>query len=278
MSERPNPLLTRRDRRGFCQLRKLGVPISSFFDIGASNGCWSHRVSADFPEARFDLFEPLVDEIPEYRRIINTQLAAHPQFHLHRVALGAECKAATMHITPNAVGSTALDMNGSAPADWRKFEVEMLTLDVAIERFGLPAPQVIKIDTQGCELEILRGAEQILPRVELLLLECWLARSYKGGTPLWLELADWLNARGFHLWDIGHGWRAPDGTLISQDCFFLNRRSAASRLRDEPIPAARAGSRLNGIHSPLGRVRDILSTRQRAPARHRVGADLLPQG
>jgi hypothetical protein len=93
-----------------------------------------------------------------------------------------------------------------------------------------------------------------------------------------LELADWLNARGFHLWDIGHGWRAPDGTLISQDCFFLNRRSAASRLRDEPIPAARAGSRLNGIHSLLGRVRDILSTRQRAPARHRVGADLLPQG
>jgi hypothetical protein len=126
---------------------------------------------------------------------------------------------------------------------------------------GLPVPQVVKIDTQGCELEILRGAEQTLPQIDLLLLECWLARSYGSATPLWLEVADWLNARDFHLWDVGHGWRAPDGTLISQDCFFLNRRSAVSRLRDEPSPSARAARHLNESHDLLVRVRDILSSR-----------------
>jgi FkbM family methyltransferase len=261
MPDRPNHLLTRRDRRGFCQLRKLGVNINSLFDIGASNGCWSHRVSADFPEARFDLFEPLVDEIPQYRQKLDVYLAEHAGFHLHQIALGAECKTATMHITPNAVGSTALDMNGFSPAEWRKFDVEMLTLDAAIDRFGLPVPQAIKIDTQGCELQILRGAEQTLPQVELLLLECWLARSYGGATPLWLEVADWLNARDFHLWDVGYGWRAPDGTLVSQDCFFLNRRSAASRLHNEPSPSARAARHLNESHDLLVRVRDILSAR-----------------
>lgn len=267
MPDRPNPLLTRRDRRGFCQLRKLGVNINSFFDIGASNGCWSHRVSADFPKARFDLFEPLVDEIPEYRQKMDVYLAEHPGFHLHQLALGATCKTATMHITPNAAGSTALDMNGYSPAEWRKFNVEMLTLDAAIERFDLPVPQAIKIDTQGCELEILRGAEQTLPQVDLLLLECWLVRSYGEPTPLWLEVADWLNARDFHLWDVGYGWRAPDGTLVSQDCFFLNRRSAASRLRNEPSPSARAARHLNESHDLLVRVRDILSTRE-ARGRH----------
>lgn len=261
MPDRPNPLLTRRDRRGFCQLRNLGVKLDSFFDIGASNGCWSHRVSADFPQARFDLFEPLVDQIPEYRQKLNWCFAQHPGFHLHQVALGAECKTTTMHITPNAAGSTALDMNGSAPADWRTVQVEMLTVDAAVERFGLSVPQVIKIDTQGCELEILRGAEQTLPQVELLLLECWLARSYGPATPLWIELADWLNARDFHLWDIGHGYRAPDGTLISQDCFFLNRRSSVSRLRNEPNLSARAAGHLNERRDLLGRVRDILFAR-----------------
>jgi hypothetical protein len=183
-----------------------------------------------------------------------------------------------MHITPNAVGSTALDMNGSVPPDWRPLEVEMLTLDAALDRFGLPVPQVIKIDTQGCELEILRGAEQTLPHVELLLLECWLVRSYQGATPLWLELANWLNARDFHLWDVAHGWRAPDGTLISQDCFFLNRRSAASRLRDEPPLAVRAGTRLSKTHNLLGRVRDILCAREPASMRPGAGADLVPRG
>lgn len=261
------PLLTRRDRRGFCQLRKLGVPINCFFDVGASNGCWSHRVSADFPQTRFDLFEPLAKEIPEYRQKLDEYLAEHSSFHLHQFALGSECKTALMHITPNAHGSTALDMNGGAPADWRTFPVEMLTLDAAIERFSLPVPQAIKIDTQGCELDILRGAEQTLPQVELLLLECWLARSYGPATPLWVELADWLHARDFHLWDVGHGWRAPDGTLISQDCFFLNRRSAASRLRLELSPAVRASKHLNGAHDLLGRVREILSARELSATR-----------
>jgi hypothetical protein len=158
-----------------------------------------------------------------------------------------------MHLTPSAHGSTALDLNGSVPEGWRPLQVEMYTLDAAIERFDLPVPQVIKIDTQGCELEVLRGAEQTLPKVALLLLECWLARSYGPATPLWLELADWLNQRDFHLWDIGHGWRAADGTLISQDCFFLNRRSSVSRLRDEPGPA-RAVRQLNGAQELLLRV------------------------
>jgi FkbM family methyltransferase len=254
----------------------LGVNVNSFFDIGASNGCWSHRVSADFPEARFDLFEPLVEEIPEYRRKLDVYLAEHPGFHLHQIALGAECKIATMHITPNAVGSTALDMNGWSPAEWRKFQVEMLTVDAAIERFGLPVPQAIKIDTQGCELEILRGAEQTLPQVELLLLECWLARSYGGATPLWLEMADWLNARDFHLWDVGYGWRAPDGTLISQDCFFLNRRSAVSRLRHERSPGARAVRHLNEGHDLPGRVRDALPSRAASGLRPDLKESVAP--
>lgn len=278
MPERHNPLLTRRDRRGFCQLQKLGVKIDCFFDIGASNGCWSHRVSEDFAEARFELFEPLVDEIPAYRQAMDYHLTTHSRFHLHRVALGSECKTATMHLTPNAHGSTALDMKGSAPVDWRPVSVEMLTLDAVIERFGLPVPQVIKIDTQGCELDILRGAEQTLPKVELLLLECWLARSYGPATPLWLQLADWLQERDFHLWDIGHGWRAADGTLVSQDCFFLNRRSTASRLRDEPNPAVRASPPLNGVHNLLQRVHDILSSGQTPPTRRSVGTDFVSHG
>jgi FkbM family methyltransferase len=210
-------------------------------------------VSADFPQARFDLFEPLADEIPEYCQKLADCLAKHPQFHLHPVALGAQCKTSTMHLTPNAHGSTALELNGSVPEGWRPLQVEMLTLDAAIEQCDLPVPQVIKIDTQGCELEILRGAEQTLPKVDLLLLECWLARSYGPATPLWLELADWLNQRDFHLWDIGHGWRAADGTLISQDCFFLNRRSPASRLRHEP-GRARAVRRVHGAQDLLLRV------------------------
>ena len=61
----------------------------------------------------------------------------------------------------------------------------MLTIDYVIEEFRLPVPQVIKMDTQGCELSILQGATRTLPQVDVLLLECWLDASlWPTTTPL----------------------------------------------------------------------------------------------
>ena len=225
--------LTDVDRQRFRHLQKLGLDLRHFFDAGASNGRWSSRVSEDFPEAEFDLFEPLAEIAPAYREGLEETLSGHPKFRLHKVALGAECKRASMFLYPqNLVGSTALEL-GFKPQAAEVVEVDMLTIDYAIQEFRLPVPQVIKIDTQGCELAILRGASRTLPQVEALLLECWLTRGYGKPTPLWLEVAEFLRGVDFHLWDVGNGWRDEEGTLVTQDCFFLNARSRVSRLQDE---------------------------------------------
>jgi FkbM family methyltransferase len=231
------PRLTDTDRERFRHLQKLGVPLRRFFDIGASNGRWSSRMSQDFPAAEFHLFEPLVDHSSDYELRMRTTLARHPSFQLHKVALGAECKKTTMYLYPeNVVGSTALPL-GYTPPDARPVQVDMLTIDYVIEEFQLAAPQVIKMDTQGCELSILQGATRTLRQVEVLLLECWLTRAYGPTTPLLLEVADWLRQFDFHLWDLGNAWRDPAGVLVAQDCLFLNARSKVSRLQSELIPA-----------------------------------------
>src|SRR5207247_9467383 len=54
------------DRAHLAQLRKMGVELRRFCDIGGSDGEWSWHISQDFPQATFDLFEPLADRIPEY--------------------------------------------------------------------------------------------------------------------------------------------------------------------------------------------------------------------
>lgn len=227
------PRLTDTDRERFRHLQKLGLDLSRFFDVGASIGRWSSRVSHDFPRADFTLFEPLIDHSPAYRQKMQTTLARHPNFRLHKVALGSECGKAWMYLYPdNLVGSTALPL-GHTPPDAQRVQVDMLTVDYVVEEFQLPPPQVIKMDTQGCELSILQGATRTLPQVDVLLLECWLTRAYGESTPLLLEIADWLREFHFHLWDLGNPWRDPQGVLVAQDCLFLNARSPVSRLRAE---------------------------------------------
>jgi FkbM family methyltransferase len=232
--ENPNHAAIDRQRLAF--LCQLGVPLRHFFDIGASNGVWSVQVSADFPDATFDLFEPLVDHVPAYREKLEPRLASHPGFRLHKFALGPECQKTQFYLYPTPVSSTALPLQ-YVPPDAKCLEVDMLTIDYVVQEFRLPVPQLIKVDTQGCELSILEGARRTLPQVEVLLLECWLTRGYGKTTPLLGEVAEWLRDFNFYLWDLGNAWRDPSGTLIAQDCLFLNARSKISQLGAELRPA-----------------------------------------
>ena len=222
------------DLKRLAHLKALGFTPRRFFDVGASNGAWSARVSREFPEASFDLFEPLVDHGVGYQERMEATLSQHPLFRLHRVALGAECRKTQMYLPPDPVGSTALELGAYAPKEWKCIQVEMLTIDYMVHEFHNSAPDVIKIDTQGCELSVLQGARQTLPQVQVLVLECWLTRSYGHQTPLLTEIAAWLREYDFFLWDLGDCWRDEDGTLCSQDCLFLNARCPVSRLANEP--------------------------------------------
>lgn len=225
------------DRERLLHLKALGMNPGCFYDVGASNGRWSELVGMDFPEARFEMFEPLSDHAAIYREPMRKLLDSNPRFRLHKCAVGAETKAVTVHAFSDSVSSTTLPLKrpreGVEPV-----QVEMIRLDEALSRFGLQVPDVIKIDTQGGELNVLRGARGMLPHVGVIILEAWLTRGYGPQTPLLLEVADWLRECNFFLFDLGDTYRNGRGTLVTQDCVFLNSRCGFSPLKKEPLVRA----------------------------------------
>ena len=212
------------DRKVFKRLKKLGYNPQIIFDIGASNSGWSYYMNKVLPEAEFYLFEPLIDYSSDYQGLMSEILRVFPSFHLFKYALGEKSGTITMNIFENIVSSTALAISDIGQKTI-PVEVSMLTLDEAIATFNLPNPQVIKIDTQGSELSILKGAVQTLPSVDVLFLECWLYRGYGKETPLLTEIADWLLPFNFRLYDIAEPYRNPDDVLTTLDCVFVNTNS-----------------------------------------------------
>lgn len=86
--------------------------------------------------------------------------------------------------------------------------VETLTLDDAVDRFDLPAPDYFKLDTEGLELEILRGAENALKTVSVVKTEVGFME-FREGQSTARSLDEFMATRGFELMTIisPYHWR-----------------------------------------------------------------------
>jgi FkbM family methyltransferase len=103
-------------------------------------------------------------------------------------------------------------------------EVNVLTLnDSWLECLrGLTQSRVfLKLDTQGWDLEVLKGATRVLDRLVGLQLEAALIPIYEGA-PAFSEMIDHATGVGFALTGIYPVWRDTLFRLVEVDCVFIN--------------------------------------------------------
>jgi FkbM family methyltransferase len=81
--------------------------------------------------------------------------------------------------------------------------VRLTTLDEWAAGADVEWVDCIKLDTQGSDLDILRGAERLLPTMRLLEIEVMFNTMYEG-QPLFADVDEFLRERGFALWRLGH--------------------------------------------------------------------------
>jgi hypothetical protein len=112
----------------------------------------------------------------------------------------------------------------------------VVRLDDALRVSELPHPVMLKIDVQGFELNVLKGAERSLTDIDHLYIELSFAPLYVG-QPLASEVVAWLAQRGFVLAGIYHVEPDQAGRSIQADVHFQRTGAATA---DGPAPASAA--------------------------------------
>ncbi len=205
-------------------MKERGYSPGVVFDVGASTGVWSEKMQGVFPEARYHLFEPLAEIEETYHQDLTNRLRRLPNLTLHPVALAAWDGSGKFFVSRDAYGSSLLD-RGDFPEVRAVIRgvrsVPVRSLDSFVAEQRLPFPDLIKLDCQGGELAVLKGATECLKHAKVLLLETWLSREYGPETPLLSEIAEWLYGRDFALVGLGGQFRDSQRRLYSIDGFFL---------------------------------------------------------
>ena len=146
-------------------------------------------------------------------------------------ALGSKAGQTVINIAGNSVSSSLLPMRSehveAAPesAYVRTEVVRIERLDELAAKLIRPNGRLmIKIDTQGYELEVLAGATGLLPRTVALQVELSLVPLYEGAATF-VEAVRQIESRGFELFSIAPGFKdRRTGRLLQVDGIFLCRQ------------------------------------------------------
>ena len=110
-------------------------------------------------------------------------------------------------------------------------ESPMRTLDEVLEEKNFSDVHLIKLDVQGYELEILKGAPKALNTAQVVLLEVSFLQ-YNKGAPLFADVVQFMGEHGFVTYDIGSlvRWHGDD-SLLQADLIFVRKDSSLRPMR-----------------------------------------------
>ncbi|MFZ5653349.1 MAG: FkbM family methyltransferase [Pseudomonadota bacterium] len=205
-----------------------GLDIGAVIDVGANQGQFARLISGFFPRAQLYCFEPLPDPFQRLSAWARTQ---NGRVHCFQVALGDQEGQVEMHLheqhTPSSSLLTATEtchrLYPQTRAE-RVVSVRVSTLDLELTDVveSLPPGVLLKLDVQGFEDRVLRGAERVLGKCKAVVLEVCVDPLYEGQADFF-SLAGLLQKSGFHYagnLDQAYG---EDGRVVYLDAVFVRQ-------------------------------------------------------
>jgi FkbM family methyltransferase len=199
------------------KLKALDYAPKTALDIGAYEGKWATTFRHIFNDCNILMIEGQTGK----EKYLKALAEKYHNIDYNIVLLGSAVQPVKFNIYETA--SSVLEENNNTNA---KVEERCLdTLDNLVKGSIYSAPDFIKIDTQGYELEILKGAENSISNASAVLLEVSLLDIYKN-CPLVNDVMSFMAKHNFVLYDICSLMRRPlDGALYQSDFLFVRKDS-----------------------------------------------------
>ncbi|MGL4513274.1 MAG: FkbM family methyltransferase [Lacipirellulaceae bacterium] len=199
-------------------LRTTGFEARSILDVGAASGDWVRLAASIWPDASVFGIEPNLSE----KANLEATRRAVPRFDYVFGFAGPERK--TIRYTPSGHQTTLTAGSGDAAPDEGAPTAEVYRIDDLVAEGRLTAPDFIKADVQGYELEVLRGASECLrTSTQAVLLEVSMFR-FEPPVVLVDEVIAFMVEAGFAWYDVaGILRRKEDDALGQMDLLFLRR-------------------------------------------------------
>ncbi len=188
--------LVSRDRLGVdvdLDLLRLTVsdPLRTIFDVGGNFGQTAVHLASAFPGSRVHTFEP----VPSSFQRLQESVAHRPAISCHHLAIGDRAGMFPIHVTEDAETNSFLANDNSTD----HLDVPMDTLDGFTAANRIEFIDLLKIDVEGYELPVLKGAENLLRRqaVRYIYAECVFSTDTELPHTSFFELHTVLEGFGF---------------------------------------------------------------------------------
>lgn len=199
-------------------LKKNGVEISRFIDIGAYKGGFSLMMEELWPNS----IGFMIEANPAYESYLKEIVSSNQNLSHKICLLGSK----EMKDVPFYLSETASSVLKNHIENGKFILLETRKLDSLLIEKKILKVDLLKLDVQGFELEVLKGGTEILSNSKIVLLEVALLDIYKD-TPLVIDVINFMDRFEFVLYDICSVdiKRPLDNALWQSDFLFVKKDS-----------------------------------------------------
>jgi len=191
-------------------LKKLGYQPDIIVDVGAFAGEWTKRAMTIFEDKYFLMVEPQPD-----KQTLLSQLEKKYKNVMFAPFVVAATDDQNVEFTIQKTGSSVYEQTFEGRASKQKVTLQTKMLDSIVQEKKLTGEFLLKLDVQGYEIEVMKGAKHLLDHTNVVLLESSLL-NYNRNAPLIDEIFKYMKQQGFILFDVAELNRKDDDNVLSQ--------------------------------------------------------------
>uniref|UniRef100_A0A6C0HJU8 Methyltransferase FkbM domain-containing protein n=1 Tax=viral metagenome TaxID=1070528 RepID=A0A6C0HJU8_9ZZZZ len=202
-------------------LKEKGYTPSTIFDIGAHQGSWTDECMKVYKDSEYHLFEAIeYSELDRFRELQNV--------HIGKGVILNETVTEVDWFEMRNTGDSMFREKTRYFNNPTVIRRPTTTLDIVLKDSEITGSVFIKIDCQGAEIPILKGATKLLEATDFVLLEIPFFGQYNAGVPTFLEHIQFMDSIGFIPYDILEH-HVMKGFLMQVDILFIRKTHSLNK-------------------------------------------------